>query len=118
MDKKELTEALELYKGDIEKLFNDLKTANDEEKAEIQTKLNDAQTMRDTMQEQLDQIATDLKNQKLARKAKEEALNDMEAAIKQLFGSKEFKEAKEAGFPHKKNIFNLKVISKSCRSTA
>ena len=67
MDKKELQDALEVFKKEIETLTQQKEDAAKEEKAELEAKLVKANEDMGKMQEQLDAIAIEQKNAKITK---------------------------------------------------
>ena len=107
MDKQELTAALETYKKEIEAKQAELLKAANEKADNLKKEVEALEAKRAEMQKQLDEQNIEIQVAKKSQMSKAETLT-LEAAIKELLASDDFKKAKAEKF-NKNNTFTVKA---------
>lgn len=124
MEKKELLEALAEHGKAIDQKQAEIKAAVDaakkesaDEVAKLKSELSEMEKAKATMQKQLDELDIEIQKVKKGGNAGEEKEVSLETALKNLFKSQEFAEAKKAGFPNGKNVFQIKADTSNITGT-
>lgn len=109
MEKKELTEALELHQKAIEEKIEAISKANSDEATKLKAELKE-------LQKRSDELDIAIQKNAAMQIVKEEVVS-LEQGMKNLFNSEEFKTAKKEGFPRGKNTFEVKASTADITGT-